>query len=134
MLSVYVAGPRVEPTMTLTIHSSRDADPNVEFSFSFTVSFGPPSSIRCLHSNNVEVFFVRGINPGLVTRKVIRIHYINMSEPDETHVTIKLPPQPRAKRKYTCIVTVEGRQNISTGNYTPIAKGSGSTTASITGM
>ena len=117
--------------MTLSVVSSRDADPNVTITFFLTVSFGPPSHIQC--SNGLtQVISVRGIHSD-VTYDVIRSHYINSSLPDMTRVTVKLPPQPREGRTYTCTVTVEGRTNIATGNYVPVTMGTGSSTTTITG-
>ena len=72
--------------MTLSILSSRDADPNIEYSLSFTVSFGPPSRIRCTRDGSV-LFNIRDPDPR-VTREVIRSRYINSTQPDMTHVTV----------------------------------------------
>ena len=118
--------------MKLIIHSPRDANPNVMLSFSFTVSFGPPSRIQC--SNGlVQVFSVKGLSSDVVY-DVIRSHYINSSLPDMTRVTVRLPPQPREGRTFTCTVTVEGRVNIASGTYGPVTKGtSRSSTTTITG-
>ena len=118
--------------MKLIIHSPRDANPNVMLSFSFTVSFGPPSRIQC--SNGLaQVVSVRGLRPDVVY-DVIRSHYINSSLPDMTRVTVRLPPQPKEGRTFTCTVTVEGRTNIASGDYARVAMGtSRSSTTTITG-
>ena len=118
--------------MKLIIHSRRDANPNVMLSFSFTVSFGPPSRIQC--SNGLaQVVNVRGLHSDVVY-DVIRSHYINSSLPDMTHVTVRLPPQPKEGRTFTCTVTVEGRTNIASGDYARVAMGtSRSSTTTITG-
>ena len=131
LLTLSKAGPIVEPTMKLTIHSPRDANPNVTLSFSFTVSFGPPSRIQC--SNGLaQVVSVRGLQSDVVY-DVIRSHYINSSLPDMTHVTVRLPPQPRVGRTFTCTVTVEGRTNIASGHFFPVTMGNTSSTTTITG-
>ena len=118
--------------MKLIIHSQRDANPNVMLSFSFTVSFGPPSRIQC--SNGLaQVVSVRGLRSDVVY-DVIRSHYINSSLSDMTHVTVRLPPQPREGRTFTCTVTVEGRTNIASGNYARVTMGSTrSSTTTISG-
>ena len=117
--------------MTLSILSSRDADPNIAITLSFTVSFGPPSRIRCTVDSSV-LFNIRGPDPR-VTREVIRSRYINSSQPDMTRVTVRLDPQPRVERIYTCTVTVEARINIAIGNYDFDVKGSGSSTVTVSG-
>ena len=110
--------------MTLSILSSRDADPNVALSFSFTVSFGPPSRINCINSKNEEIFYARGIN-SQVTREVIRPHYISSTKPDITRVTVKISPQPRMEETYICYVAVEGRTGIHvSGNNAIVVMGS----------
>ena len=64
---------------------------------------------------------------------VIMSQYIDSSQPDMTRVTVRLPPQPRENRTYTCTVTVEGRVNISYGNYMPVTMGSEFSTLEVTG-
>ena len=67
-----VAGPTVDSTMTLSILSSRDADPDIEYSLSFT---GPPSRIKCTR-DNMQLFNARGLeNSNVLTREVIRSRY-----------------------------------------------------------
>ena len=126
-----LAGPYVNLNMTLSVLSSRDADPNIKYSLSFNVSFGPPSRINCtyMYENNKQCS-VDGIE---LYYNVIMSHYIDSSQPDITHVTVRVPPQPRENRTYTCIVTVEGRVNISSGNYMPVIKSTGSSTVKVTG-
>ena len=117
--------------MTLSILSSRDADPNITISLSFNVSFGPPSLIRC-NRDSVQLFNTRGPTP-LFTREVIRSRYINSTHPDMSRVTVNLDSQPRVGATYTCTVTVEGRTNIAFGSYNFVVKGSGSSTVTVTG-
>ena len=128
----FVAGPTVDPNMTLSILLSRDTDDSsIHIAFSFTVSFGPPSTIIC-RRNNVQLFFIRGPNSRL-TREVIRSRYINSTLPDMSRVTVRLDPQPRVGATYTCTVTVESRINIDSGVYDFDVKGMGSSTATVTG-
>ena len=117
--------------MTLSILPSRDADPNINYSLSFTVSFGPPSRIRCTR-NSVELFNTRDPNPR-ETREVIRSHYINSTHPDMSRVTLNLDRQLRVEPTYFCTVTVEGRSNIPLISYDFDVKGSGSSTVTVTG-
>ena len=122
--------------MTLSILSSRDADPNIEYFLSFNVSFGPPSRINCIYTNMCENVMVRknySIDGIQLSYHVIRSQYIDSSQPDMTHVTVRLPPQPRENRTYICTVTVEGRVNISSGNYMPVTKGTGSSSVKLRG-
>ena len=125
-------GPTVEPNMILSVLSPRDADPGVMFSFSFNVSFGPPSSIRCIHGNDSFIFFSAANDPNL-SRKVIRSKYISDSQPDMTRVVVMLPSQLREERTYTCTVNVEGRDNIGGTPLGTVLKGSANTTATVTG-
>ena len=119
--------------MTLSILSSRDADPNIEYSLSFTVSFGPPSRIRCTR-DNIQLFNARGLEHySDLTREVIRSRYISSTLPDMTRVTVRLDLQPRAERTYNCTVTVEGRTNIASSSYDFDPKGTGSSTVTVTG-
>ena len=118
--------------MTLSILSSRDADPNITISLSFTVSFGPPSRITCTRGS-VELFRdIRNPDPQ-ITREVIRPRYINSTHPDMSRVTVNLDPQPRVGAAFACTVTVEGRINIASGTYDFDVKGSGSSTVTVTG-
>ena len=122
--------------MTLSIVSSRDADPNIAISLSFTVSFGPPSRITCTRGS-VKLFnngdnIIRNPDPRL-TREVIRSRYINSTHPDMSRVTVNLDFQPRVGATYNCTVTVEGRTGIASGTYDFDPKGSGSSTVTVTG-
>ena len=118
--------------MTLSILSSRDADPNITYSLSFIVSFGPPSRIRCTRDSSV-LFNIREPDTR-VTREVIRSRYINSTQPDMTHVTVRLDPQLRMERTYICTVTVEGRTNITGGKYDFVTLGTpGSSTVTVEG-
>ena len=118
--------------MTLSILSSRDADPNIEYSLSFTVSFGPPSRITCARDSSVLLNNIRNANP-LLTREVIRSRYISSTQPDMTRVTVRPDPQPRVGGTFTCTVFVEGRTNIASGGYDFVQMGSGSSTVTVTG-
>ena len=58
----------------------------------------------------VQLFNIRGLEHySDLTREVIRSRYISSTLPDMTRVTVRLDPQPRVERTYTCTVTVEGR-------------------------
>ena len=70
--------------------------------------------------NSLLLFNIRD-DPRL-TREVIRSRYISTTEPDMTHVTVRLDTQPRVGATYTCTVTVEGRShNFVKGVHTPAA-------------
>ena len=131
LLFHFVAGPTVDPNMTFSLLSSRDTDSNIEYSLSFTVSFGPPSRVVC-HRNNILLFFKRD-SSSLLIREVIRSRYINSTLPDMSRVTVRPDPQPRVGATYTCTVTVESRINIDSGVYDFDEKGMGSTTVTVTG-
>ena len=119
--------------MTLSVLSSRDADPNINYSLSFTVSFGPPSRISCT-CDSMQLFNIRGPDDSRVTREVIRSRYISSAQPDMSRVTVRLDNVSRGvERTYTCTVTVEGRINIAVVNYDFDTKGSGSSTVTVTG-
>ena len=90
--------------------SSRDADPNIEYSLSFTVSFGPPSLVRCFR-NGSQLLHILGLH-SQITREVIRSRYISSTQPDMSRITIKLGPQKRVERTYTCYM-----RPWSTGNF-----------------
>ena len=124
--------------MKLSLLTPRDADTNIMFTLSFTVSFGPPTEISC--SRNGVQFFSRpnsvSISP-VVSREVIRSHYINSSYPDMTRV-IFTQTTPRESSTYSCTVYVTSRTNIGiggdgSGSYKIVQEGSGTSTASITG-
>ena len=118
--------------MTLSILSSRDAGPNIEYSLSFTVSFGPPSRVTCTRDSSVLLNNRRDPSP-LLTREVIRSRYISSTQPDMTRVTVRPGPQPRLGGTFTCTVFVEGRTNIDFGSYNFVQMGSGSSTVTATG-
>ena len=130
---ICVAGPTVGSTMTLSILSSRDADPNLEYSLSFTVSYGPPSRITCTRDGAVFINNRREPNPALFTRDVIRSRYISSTQPDMTRVTVRPDPQSRIGATYACTVFVEGRTGINSGPYDFDQLGSRSTTVTVTG-
>ena len=123
----------VDTNMTFSLISSRDTETNIRFTIQFTVSNGPPSRLNCDYNGTVFLnkYNSRQNQPEL-SREVIRSHYINSSYPDMTRVTLTLT-SPRQPRTYTCTVTVEGRVNINNTGYNFDPKGSGTTTASITG-
>ena len=51
-----------------------------------------------------------------------------------THVTVRLENVPRVERTYICTVTVEGRTNITSGNYDFVTLGTpGSSTVTVAG-
>ena len=120
--------------MTLSILSSRDADPNIMFRLSFNISFGPPSRIHCTRDGSNVVLNGRGIVSG-VDYEVIRSRYISSSQPDMTRLSFN-QARPRIGAKYQCTVTVEGRRNIasgSSGEYTHDPLGSGTSSITVTG-
>ena len=133
-ISHTIAGPTVEPIMKLSLLTPRDTETNIMFTLSFTVSFGPPTEIAC--SRNGAQFFSRAnsvsVSP-VVSREVIRSHYINSSYPDMTRV-ILTQTTPRESSTYTCTVYVTSRTNIGIGgSYSTVQEGSRTSTASITG-
>ena len=115
--------------MTLSILSSRDADPNIMFRLSFNMSFGLPSLIKCTHDSTV--ILGRGIVSG-VHYEVIRSQYISSSQPDMTRLSFT-QTRPRMETTYSCTVTVEGRRNIASGQYDYDELGNGTSTATVTG-
>ena len=119
--------------MTLSILSSRDADPNITFYLSFILSFGPPSEIQC-NRDGSNILSGRGIVSG-VDYEVIRPQYINSSQPDMTRLSFN-QTRPRIGATYQCAVTVEGRSNIasgSTGSYDFDELGIGTASITVTG-
>ena len=118
--------------MTFYLISSRDTETNIMFTLQFTVSHGPPSAVVCNIEGLTKIHKTRQ-DPSKLSREVIRSHYINSSYPDMTRVTLTLTSPVREPTTYTCTVTVEGRINIKNASYNFDPKGSGTTTASITG-
>ena len=108
--------------MRVSILSSRDTDPNVVFTLSFNVTFGLPSHVLCYHNNHPAAFFNSRDDPNL-SREVIRSQYVDSSQPDMTHVIVKVDQPIREDRKYSCEVVVEGRKNIVNGTYTYLEMG-----------
>ena len=130
-----IAGPTVEPNMKLSLLTPRDTATNIMFTLSFTVSFGPPAEIAC--SRNGAQFLSRtdskSVSP-VVSREVIRSHYINSSYPDMTRVILTQTTPREPRMTYSCIVYVTARSGISTTDgWTSVQKGSRTSTASITG-
>ena len=131
---MFTDGPTVDSNMTLSILSSRDADPNIEFSFTFIVSSGPPSGLQCKHGNTV-IYDEEG-HQRTITHEVIRSRYINSSLPDMTRVTVTMPLQPRVGRTYECTVLVRRLLNIANNIFTNIrfvTVGQGTTSVTVTG-
>ena len=114
------AGPILEPTMKVTIISSRDTDQNIVFTLSFNVTFGPPSRVLCSY-NNQKFIAVRGNHLNLL-REVIRSRYTS-SQPDMTRITVMVDQPIREGRTYRCEVFVEGREGIVNGTYTYLPMG-----------
>ena len=124
--------------MKLSLLTPRNAETNIMFTLSFTVSFGPPTEIAC--SRNDAQFFSRSnsfsVSP-VVSREVIRSHYINSSYPDMTRIILTQTTL-RESSTYSCTVYVTSRTNIGipgdgSGSYKIVQEGSGTSTASITG-
>ena len=122
--------------MRVSVLSTRDTVPNVVFTVSFNVTFGPPSRVYCVYNRKGQTtkipFFNTRDGPNL-SREVIRSQYVNSSQPDMTCVTVKVHLPIREERTYLCEVTVEGRMNIVSGSYNFDTKGSGLTNVTITG-
>ena len=91
------------------------------------------SHFKCGYGSNIDVLLLtRHPLPNLV-HEVIMFRYVSSSQPDITRVTVTLTA-PRVERTYSCGVRVEGRTGISdVGTYKFVLKGSGNSTASITG-
>ena len=117
--------------MKLSLLTPRDTETNIMFSLGFTVSFGPPTEIACSR-NGIELF-TRTDSVNVVSREVIRSHYINSSYPDMTRVMLT-QTAPQESSTYSCTVYVTTRTGVSTGpGYAIMPLGSGTSTASITG-
>ena len=127
----FTAGPTVEPTMRVSILSSRDTLTNIVLTLAFNVTFGPPSLVYCRYGS-IPILNNKRDFPTL-SREVIRSQYISSSQPDMTRVTVKVVQSIREVRTYTCQVTVEGRVNIVSGTYNHDSKGSVAVTVTITG-
>ena len=126
-----IGGPTIDPNMTLTVLSSRDATPNVQFKLVFNVSFGPPSRILC-NRNTTTIIHERGIVSG-VDYETIRPLYFNSSLPDVTRVSFE-QTQLKLDVTYSCTVFVEGRKNIASAtNYDFDILGNATTMTLITG-
>ena len=118
--------------MRVSILSSRDADPNVVFTLSFDVTFGPPSLVFC-RDEHITLLHNARKDDFILSREVIRSQYVNGSQPDMTRVTVKVD-QPRKKRACVCEVTVEGRVHINgIIDYNYDTKGSGISSVMVTG-
>ena len=68
--------------MRVTILSSRDTDPNIVFTVSFNVTFGPPSHVYCRYSA-ISILSNPRDDPNL-SREVIRSQYVDSLQPDIT--------------------------------------------------
>ena len=123
--------------MKLFLLTSRDTESNhLNFTLSFTVSYGLPSRLSCTDGNSVLFNPVdsRGPFVSTLSREVIRSQYVDSSNPDMTRVKITLTGQPRAAATYTCTVYVEGRINPPNRlAYNFRQMGNAATTANITG-
>ena len=97
------------------------------FKLSFNISFGLPSVIRCT-LDSATILLGRGIVLG-VDYEVIRSQYISSSQPDTTRLSF----YQRIAATYQCNVTVEGHQNIASGNYDFDVLGSGTSSITVTG-
>ena len=125
--------------MKLSLLTPRDTETNITFTLSFTVSFGPPTNISCSRYG-AEIFSQDdslNVSP-VVSREVIRSHYINSSYPDMTRVILTQTTPTRVSSTYSCTVYVTSRTNIGIGGsglsaYREVQEGSGTSTASITG-
>ena len=120
--------------MKLSLLTPRDTDTNISFTLSFTVSFGPPTKINCSHNGN-EFFsqYDSVFASPVVSREVIRSHYINSSYPDMTRVILTQTTS-RESSTYSCTVNVTSRIGISTDSWSDAPENSvGTSTASITG-
>ena len=118
--------------MRVSILSSRDTHPNILFTLSFNVTFGPPSRVLCYHSSDSNAFINNRYHPNL-SREVIRSQYTD-SKPDITRITVTVDQPIREGRMYRCEIVVEGRVGIVSGTYNYATKGSiRSTNATVTG-
>ena len=79
-----------------------------------------------------KVFFDVRDSPSL-SREVIKSYYGSSSQPDMTHVSVRVEQPSKENEMYECEVTVEGRMNIVSGTYTRYNKGSGISKVMITG-
>ena len=130
ILFYLTAGSTVEPTMRVSMLSSRDTVSNIVITLSFNVTFGPPSHVFCRHKTTA---FLNARDHPNLTREVIRSQYVSSSQPDMTRITIKVVQSVKEVGTYTCQVTIEGRVNIVSGNYNFDSKGSRAATITITG-
>ena len=123
--------------MKLFLLTPRDTESNLKFTLNFNISNGVPSRLSCSDGNSDLFDYAstsRGTEASILSREVIRSHYINSSYPDMTRVSIERPGQPRAAVTYTCTVYVEGRDNPENRTtYDFRQMGNAITTASITG-
>ena len=119
--------------MKLHLLTPRDTETNIIITLSFTVSFGPPSEINCSR-NGVEFFtkYNSSTASAVVSREVIRSHYMNSSYPDMTRVILTQTTS-RESAMYSCTVTVTGRSAVSTSSFSNSQLGDGTSTASIIG-
>ena len=131
---IQLPGPTVEPTMRVSILSSRDTLSNIVFTLSFNVTFGPPSRVYCTYNGatNPLFFNVRDDDHPNLSREVIRSQYVSSSQPDIARVKVKVVQPMRSERTYTCQVNVEGRMNFVSGDYDYLEKGDGTTTVTVT--
>ena len=117
--------------MRVSILSSRDTLSNIVLTLSFNVTFGPPSLVFCRYGTATKLNSKR--DDPILSREVIRSQYVNSSQPDMTRVTVKVVHLTREEGMYVCKVTVEGRVNIVSGDYSHDPKGARTSTVNITG-
>ena len=117
--------------MRVSILSSRDTT-YVVLTLSFNVTFGPPSRVYCRYESTTILAEDKRDDPKL-SRKVIRSQYVGSSQPDMTCVTVKVSQYSRNKGTYACQVFVEGRVNITNGDYNYDQKGTNTTTVQVIG-
>ena len=104
--------------MRLFLLTSTDTESNIMFNLSFMVSNGVPSVLKCVDADdNFILHPTRSTQVPQLSCEVIRSHYINSSHPDMTHVMLKVTLAMREPQIFTCTVYVEGRVNITSGNY-----------------
>ena len=124
--------------MMVSILSSRDSVPNIVFTMTFDITFGPPSHVYCVYSRKEETtkipFFDVRDDITQLSRKIIRSYYGSDSQPDMTRVSVKVDQPIKEKRTYECEVTVEGIVNIAVSGILALdKKGNGLTSVTITG-
>ena len=130
----YADGPTMSAKMRLFLLTSTDTESNIMFNLSFIVSNGVPSVLKCVDADdNFILRPTRSTHVPQLSCEVIRSHYINSSHPNMTRVMLKVTLAMREPQIFTCTVYVEGRVNITSGNYFYKQMGNASIIANITG-